>query len=224
MSCPISKEDLVAFIYNELDEQKKKIIKQHIKTCAECEKEIASFQKERTILKEWKVDAPNKEFVFVEEKQSVTSWIKAYFPWLSAKPARIGYTFAGIAVLLILILSLINFEFNYDQSGISVNMSIFGKGKEETVDREFLTKLMENQQEAINLVLQAISVSEEKMTQERNIMISQLIQEIQKQRETDMMLIEQNIEYFRSLTVEKFRENDELLGRLVSFAEENLMR
>ena len=224
MSCSINKKDLIAFIYNELDENKTKILKQHIKTCRECKKEIDLLIRERNILKKWQVKSPKMEFVFVEEKQPIISKIKEYFRPQSLKPIRIGYILAGVAAAVMIVLSLVNFEFNYDESGVSISTGIFGKGKEDKVENEFLKNLMRTQQETINLVLQVVSASEEKLKEERDIMFAQLIQEIQMQRESDMLFVEKNIERFSSVTAEKFRENDELIGRLVYLAEENLMR
>ena len=224
MSCPINKKDLVAFIYDELDENKTKILKQHIKTCPECAKEISAFKREKNILKKWRVSIPKMEFVFGEEKQSIISKIKEYIRPYTLKPVRIGYVLAGALASLLIILSIINFEFSYDDSGISMSMGVLGKGKEDRVENEFLEKLMQNQQETINLILQVVSASEERIKQERDIMLAQLIQEIQSQREEDMLFVEQNIERFSSATAEKFRENDELIGRLVYFAEENLVK
>ena len=224
MSCSINKEDLIAFIYNELDENKTKILQQHIKTCRECKKEIDLLISERNILKKWEIEAPKMEFVFVEGKQSIISKIKEYFRPQSLKPIRIGYILAGVAAAVMIVLSLVNFEFNYDESGVSISMGIFGMGKEDKVENEFLEKLMQNQQETINLILQVVSASEERIKQERDIMLAQLVQEIQIQRESDMLFVEENIELFSTVTAQKFRENDELIGRLVYLAEENLMK
>ena len=224
MSCSINKEDLIAFIYNELDENKTKILKQHIKTCRECKKESDLLIHERNILKKWKVESPKMEFVFVEEKQSIISKIKEYFRPQSLKPIRIGYILAGVAAAVMIVLSLVNFEFNYDDSGVTISTGIFGKGKEDKVENEFLEKLMQNQQETINLILHVVAASEERIKQERDIILAQLVQEIQRQRESDMLFVEENIERFSTVTADKFRENDELIGRLVYLAEENLMK
>jgi len=224
MSCSINKEDLIAFIYGELDEKKRASIKEHIKRCSECAEEIVSLQKERTLLKKWEVEAPQLDFVIVKEKQSFISWIKSYFNWISVKPVRIGYTFAGAILLLLVVLSILNFDFRYDQSGVSFSMSIFGKGKETDVNEELITELMDNQQKFIGIILDAVAESEERIKQERNSMFTQLINEMQRQRENDMFLVGQNIDNLRSLTGEKFRENDEILGSLISFTAQRLAR
>ncbi|MFC1563115.1 anti-sigma factor family protein [candidate division KSB1 bacterium] len=222
MSCTIKKEDLVAFFYNELDKENTEMLKEHIKVCSECREEIASFTKERNILKEWRVDVPKMEFAFIEEKRSLITKIKELLKLRPIKAIRIGYSFGGILALVLIILSLINFEFNYDESGISLSMSLFGRG--ETVEREYIQSLMESQQESIGLVFQVIAENDEKLKAERDIIISQLIREVQEQREADMQLIEQNISRFSTITAEKFKQNDELIGRLVYFTEENFMK
>ncbi len=222
MNCSIKKEDLIAFIYGELDRQKSKQLKQHIEICPECKEEIASLTAERNILSKWKVDVPKMDLEFVKEKQSLITKIKEFLKPQSIKPIRIGYSFAGALVLILLVLSLINFEFNYDKSGISLSMGIFGKEKE--IEREYLQNLLKNQQETFNLIMQIIAKSEENLKQERDIIVTQLFEEIQSQRKTDMRLIGQNISYFSDITAEKFKQNDELLGRLIYLTEENISR
>jgi len=222
MSCSTKKEDLIAFIYSELDRQKSKLLKQHIEICPECKEEIASLTAERNILSKWKVDVPEMDLELVKEKQSLITKIKEFLKPQSIKPIRIGYSLAGVLVLILLVLSLMNFEFNYDKSGISLSMGIFGKEKE--IEREYLQNLLQNQQETFNLIMQIIAKNEENLKQERDIIVTQLFEEIQNQREADMRLIGQNISYFSDITAEKFKQNDELLGRLIYLTEGNISR
>jgi hypothetical protein len=80
------------------------------------------------------------------------------------------------------------------------------------------------QQETINFIMQKLSESETRTTQERNQMFSQLIEHITKQREADMLLINENLEYLGSFTAKKFIENDEILENLVYITKENLIK
>ena len=222
MSCSTKKEDLIAFIYGELDRQKSKLLKQHIEICSECKEEVTSLTAERNILSKWEIDVPEMDLELVKEKQSLITKIKEFLKPQSIKPIRIGYSLVGVLVLILLVLSLINFEFNYDTSGISLRMSIFGK--EQEIEREYLQNLLQNQQETFNLIMQIIAKSEENLKQERDIIVTQLFEEIQNQREADMQLIGQNISYFSGVTAEKFKQNDELLGRLIYLTEGNISR
>jgi len=224
MSCPINKEDLIDYIYGELDENKKNMIAKHIKSCPECEKEIAILQNERSILKEWKINTPNIELKILKQKESLIIQLKECFDWLLEKPLRLGYVTLIIAVGSLLILSIINFEFKYDNSGIHLSMSIFGKKKSNELEETLLSKMAGIQQETINFIMQKLSESETRTTQERNQMFSQLIEHITKQREADMLLINENLEYLGSFTAKKFIENDEILENLVYITKENLIK
>jgi hypothetical protein len=224
MSCSINKEDLIDYIYGELDENKKNMITEHIKSCPECEKEIAILQNERSLLKEWKINTPNIELKILEQKESLIIQLKECFDWLLEKPLRLGYVTLIIAVGSLFILSLINFEFKYNKSEIYVSMSIFGKKKSNELEETLLSKMAGIQQETINFIMQELSENRKMEIQERNQMFSQLIEHITKQRETDMLLINENLEYFGSFTAKKFIENDEILENLVYIAKENLIK
>ena len=100
MNCSIKKEDLIAFIYGEIDEQKKKIIEEHIKSCPECAQEVASLKKDSSILKKWKVDVPPVDIAFLKEKQSFNTNVGEKFAWLRAKPLRFAYMFAAAAAVI----------------------------------------------------------------------------------------------------------------------------
>ena len=222
MSCSVSKEELIAYLYDELEEEKSGVFKQHIRTCPDCRKEIASLTKERDILKKWQIKVPEMEFIFVEEKQSLLSRFKEYFLSKPLRPVKIGYVLAGGFAFMLFFLSLLNLEFNYDESGISMSMGIFEK--KHSIDVGFIEALSQNQQETINMILQIVAASEMNMKQERNIILTQLIEDFKIQRKADMQYIGQNFTDFGFVTTEKFRQNDELIKRLVFITEGTLLK
>ena len=68
MKCSINKEDLMAFLYGEIDEKKRAELKKHIKDCSDCSEELGFLQKERTVLQKWEVETPHMDFVIIKDR------------------------------------------------------------------------------------------------------------------------------------------------------------
>lgn len=67
MRCEDIKEDLVSFVLDELDEERRKAIQAHLDSCEKCRAEVAEYRRTLTALSRWKVPAhghpPNFAFL-----------------------------------------------------------------------------------------------------------------------------------------------------------------
>lgn len=222
MKCTIKKEDLIAFIYEEIDEKKKRMIEEHIKNCPECAGEIAALKKDSNILQKWRVNVPEMDLKFSGEKPAVIPSGKNRS--LKTRVLRTGSMFAAAAAIILVVLSLLNFKVEYDGSGFSVSMSLWGRGDDVQITEDLLAKLEDNQRRTEEFILQAVAVSEERMRVERLKITSELIDSIQKQRAVDMVTIGENMEYLHTYAAEGFRQNSEILGELYQLTKTNLSR
>jgi len=102
-------EELVSFLYGELEEKAQRGFQQHVRACASCERELASFGQVRNSLTEWRDSTlgaiePNKVAV-VPARPSALAAIRNFFDlsplWLKGAAAFASVLFCVCAVLAI---------------------------------------------------------------------------------------------------------------------------
>src|SRR5438046_2682868 len=102
-------EELVSFLYGELEEKAQRTFQQHVRGCASCERELASFGRVRNSISEWRdltlgAMEPNNGVV-VRARPSALAALRNFFYlsplWLKGAAAFASVLFCVCAVLAI---------------------------------------------------------------------------------------------------------------------------
>ena len=75
MSCDISKEQLMDYLYEELSEKKHLEIQQHLDTCSACRQELASLQTTSRIMQTWPNEEPSEKLKFVQQPTRLSEYL-----------------------------------------------------------------------------------------------------------------------------------------------------
>jgi len=128
--CNILKEDIIEYIYGELDENNKKVLEEHIEHCSLCREEVIKMKKTLLFVEGKEIKSPGKEFweecwmeirknirpLHVEEKERA-GFIEKLRKFFDI-PSGIGFKLAGIAAVLIIGIFIgrnVTFGNRYDQ-------------------------------------------------------------------------------------------------------------
>jgi hypothetical protein len=90
-------DDLVSYLYDELDSPSRAAFEAHVRGCADCRTELASLQSLRSDLTAWTPPAPDFAFRIVDEPKVIRPHVSAWRSWLT--PA------AGLAAAAVLVLA-----------------------------------------------------------------------------------------------------------------------
>lgn len=105
-------DDLISFLYHELDEQECRAFEQHLADCASCSRELSSFSEIRNGVVAWREQSlgvinyrPNLAFGFAEKRSAVAA-IRQFFVlspfWLKGSVALASLLlFAAVAFLVV---------------------------------------------------------------------------------------------------------------------------
>ena len=101
-------EELVSFLYGELEEKSQRNFQQHVRSCASCERELASFGQVRHSIAEWRdlsLGAVEPNSVVVPGRRSAFAAIRKFFElsplWLKGATAFASVLFCVCAALAI---------------------------------------------------------------------------------------------------------------------------
>jgi predicted anti-sigma-YlaC factor YlaD len=90
-------DDIVSYLYDELDSPSRASVEAHLRGCADCRTELASLQSLRTDLTAWTPPAPDFAFRIVNEPNVIRPNVAAWRSWIT--PA------AGLAAAAVLVLA-----------------------------------------------------------------------------------------------------------------------
>jgi anti-sigma factor RsiW len=92
-----NKEDLVAYLYDDLDGPSRLSLERHVRTCDACRDELAGMRAVRTDLLTWSPPEPDFAFRLVAEPKVIRPRVASWRAWLT--PA------AGLAAAAVLVLA-----------------------------------------------------------------------------------------------------------------------
>jgi len=224
MKCDLSKEKLVGFFYEDLPDEAIKDVKLHLKKCAACKKELAEFSKTADILKTWPDEEPGLNLKFIREKASFRNWLKSGwsvgFGW-----RKVAVGFAGGFALVMLILSVLNFEASYSDGELNVKLTLLPRSEKQAeitgdplavpiTKREF-----DSWKEDSYLVIQ--DMIERTQTHSRNeyrTALREFARDVDYQRRQDLSWVGKGFEVVHSTNDDKLRRTNQVLQQLIQRA------
>lgn len=186
MKCNDIKLLLMDFLYDEISDEDKKIVKNHLSHCTVCQKELKSLKQTSTTLQQWEDVDPKLNLVFVSEIKSTWSIIKEK---LSVSHKKFAYGFAIGFALILIFLSFANTEISYNNGNFSLKMSIMPRKTEQqndTMNNELIAQL---QQQNIQLMNKLIQHSEDRQRQQIMNTLAQFYHDLENRRATELRLV-----------------------------------
>lgn len=215
MGRKFSKEDMMSYLYGEMEEWEKAEFEKELKDNPEMRKELNSLKGMSSFMKKWEVEDPKLNMVFVSEKAGVFNRIKEL---LKIPAFGIGkYALVGAAALL-LIVSLMNLNIEYGEDGFKISAGFFKKSE---IDYAKLEEIINQKQtETLTLVSRLIDASENNTKTDMQKYISSVFYEVQTQRAQDLNLFERafvNLDNYTKGSINLTNQNvREILKRISS--------
>ncbi len=215
MKCDLVKEQLMDYIFAELDDSSRENIDEHLKKCENCSNEVAAFNQTVKVMKKWPQVEPIQKMIFTVQKLNFLDRVKTF--WSEAMESsriwRWGFRLSVTAIVLALL--FIQTDFTYGDGQFSIT---FG-GKENTTQisnsQELVTALKKAQQENLYLTSQLIQDSE---IRQRNLFISkmnELSKLMDQQRLTDLQYVGESLNRIDRRNTYQFDRTNSILQGLV---------
>jgi hypothetical protein len=151
-------------------------LREHLRTCPNCRKELEELSKTRKFLQLWKDEPPLADTV-TARREPPDHRVPGWRPLLR---------YAAIAAMvLITFLALANTQITWNKDGFSFRAQMFAK--REPV-RDYYTKA-----EFRSMVKQALDDSESRMNETNYLMMQKMLDTVEQDRWMDLRLIRNNV-------------------------------
>lgn len=219
MKCKENSENLISLIYNELDQNEKKRLDNHLKKCASCRKIFKELQSTVNILEKWEDRSPEMNLVFVENRNSIWQKFKKKFQEFGL-PMRFATAAAVFTILTVLLLSIFNFQAKFSRGEWQLS---FGLVPDNNSDKLFSAKQIEqiidqSQQQTLNYFAEMIKDSEYRQQQKFNNSMINFSKYIESQRKNDLQIFNHGLEGLHQVTEEKFIHTNDVLKDLINYS------
>ena len=161
MQCKDIQSFMIEDIYNEISPENKILLQKHLTVCANCSAEYHELKGTTNTLKMWK-----------DEKTETID-----LPPDLIKPKttrRLFYRIAAVAASILLILSVINFRFSFNNNGLDISFNLFGFSAS---TEQVAANILENgsQVEQLQLMAEMINAANDRQKQDMVILLTDFL-------------------------------------------------
>ena len=198
MNCDITREQLIAYLYDEdIRPNERERLKAHIETCPSCSQTLEELGSTSRILNAWGDENPDMDLVFVQEHQTL---------WQNLLPTRYPKTWVGVAIAAILILTFLNIEFAIRDGAFHTAIGLRSSDPPERVaiaDTSEVSSLdtpitlgefIVHQQNLIDYTNRLVQASKNQQRDEINSTFFLLVSELETQRQQDLLRIDRGLQ------------------------------
>jgi len=203
MKCKDIQSLMIEDIYDEITSDNKKLLQQHLEKCVNCSAEYQELKGTSDTLKLWKNEKPDT----IE------------LPQMAAKPKstkRLFLRIATVAASILLILSVINFRFSFNNNGLDISFNLFGltNGTDQVA-----ANILESgsQIEQLQLMTELINTANNRQKQEFVTLLTDFYQAVEMRRQADLKVITQNMETMQTVSNQRIEETEQTMQDLVQF-------
>ncbi len=231
MKCDLPKEELVGYLYDDVDVDKKAGIESHLNTCPSCTQALEELKRTGNLLRAWADENPPASLVFVPDRRT---WWNGIIPdclstgnrrWLAP-----GLSMGLAAVILIL--AAFNLEARFDgQGGVLVKLRLpMGVGPERTDAANDVplsrSEFVQVQQQSLAVIQDWIDEGHQRQRVELGLILDDFARDLEAQRRRDLLLVGQGLREIDGATESRFMQTEDLLHHLlaVSYAQANPIR
>ncbi|MDE2886597.1 MAG: hypothetical protein OXR72_00160 [Gemmatimonadota bacterium] len=228
MKCDLPREELIGFLYDDVDADRKAGIVSHLNACPSCTQALEELKTTGNLLRAWADEDPPASLVFVPDRRT---WWKSIIPdWLSTGNRR--WLAPGLSMGLaavILILAAFNLEARFDgQGGVLVKLRLpMGVEPERTEAANDVpltrAELIQVQQQSLALIQDWFDEGQQRQRAELSLILDDFARDLETQRRRDLLLVGQGLREIDGATESRFMQTEDLLHHLlaVSYAHAN---
>lgn len=200
MNCDITREQLIAYLYDEdIHPNERERLKVHIETCPSCNQTLEELGSTSRILNAWSDEKPNLDLVFVQERQPL---------WQNLHPRRYPKTWAtaSVAIAAILILTFLNIEFAIRDGAFHAAIGLRSSDPPEQIAIADTSEVISldapitrgefiiHQQNLIDYTHRLVQTSQNQQRAEVNNTFIRLVGELETQRQQDLLHIDRGLQ------------------------------
>jgi len=215
MKCDLVKEQLMDYLFSELDDSSQEKIDEHLKDCESCSSEIAEFKQTVNVIKKWPQVEPEQQFVFTEQKINLFERVKAFWEESAgtSKIWRWGFRISVAAILATLL--FIRADFKYGNGQFSLTIGKSDNTTQISNPQELVTALQKAQQENLYLTSQLIKDSENRQRIMFLAKMDELYKMMDQQRLTDLQYVGESLNRLDRRNIYQFDRTNSILQGLV---------
>lgn len=200
MNCDITREQLIAYLYDEdIRPNERERLKVHIETCPSCGQTLEELGSTSRILNAWSDENPNMDLVFVQERQTL---------WQNLLPTQYPKTWvaAGAAIAAILIFTFLNIEFAIRDGAFHTSIGLRSSDPPEQIAIADTSEVISfdapitrgefiiHQQNLIDYTHRLVQTSQNQQRNEINNTFIRLVGELETQRQQDLLRIDRGLQ------------------------------
>lgn len=214
MTCDENKILLMDFLYNEIDPESEKLARAHLQSCAACRTEYEELSRTSLTLKAWENEDARLRLIFVQENRSWLGALKEkLFPNGAPVWGKLAWTGAGVAIGLFLIGAALNTEIAYNNGNFTYRTSLLPRQDvATTVDSQLVARIQRQAHEEYQRLLLA---GQQEQREEFNRTLAKFAAEIDRQRQSDLLLVGRGLDEFQQHTNSRLQRNDAIINEFL---------
>ncbi|MDZ7290184.1 MAG: zf-HC2 domain-containing protein [candidate division KSB1 bacterium] len=216
MTCDEIKILLMDFLYNEIEPESEKLVRAHLQNCPACRSEYETLNRTSLTLKIWENEEPRLHVVFVRESKSWWAALKEkILPAEAPAWGKLVGVSAGIILGVLLISALLNLEISFKNGDFTYRASLVPRAAQSGMARIDSQLVMQIQQQAYDTYQRMLLASQQQQREDFNRTLAQLAAELNRQRQSDLLLVGRGLDEFQQHTYSRLNRNDQVLNQLL---------
>ncbi len=180
MKCKDYKILMMELLYNEISDENRTKVQNHLSECSECHAEYKEMQKIPNFLNEWENETVPVQISFAADENSIIEFFKNLIPNFTIIK-RTGFVFAT----LFFVLAIFNTKIEIKDGDFSFETSLL-KRNDQPANLEFSPEMLEQiKYENFKLTSQLLDNYQVKDEKQTLLLLNNLVTEIRKERNQD---------------------------------------
>jgi hypothetical protein len=220
IGCEDVKLWMVERLYDEIDERKADLLREHFRSCAACRAEWDALQQTTAWMSAWQEPAMNAGPVFIPARLSWWSDVKRHLLTGSGSGSRLALAL-GTAVLLVFVtLAALHTRITYSDGKWQMNLSMKTENAALPPGAVVLTRqeFMDMEQRHVQLLQTVIAQSESRQQKQWSTALKQVLKTIDQKRTQDLHLVSLGMEELQVQTATRLALTDQVLNEMVKYA------
>ena len=211
-------ENTISLLYNEINKEEKKRILAHIESCPSCKKIYKELMDTKKLLDTWEDKEPEMDLVFT---QKLEPWWKRLSDHVQALsfPRKISLLLPAAVVLLLILLSIFNFQAQKIDGNWAISFSLFPPQNisSNNLDTAVQKAISNSQEETIQLLSELLQQSHYEQKVEFTQTLNDVTEQLQSQRLNDLKMFYQDLSDLHQVTENNFSQTRNVLQDLVEY-------
>jgi len=201
-------------LYDEINEEEKKLALGHVATCKSCEVKYKNLRETSTALGRWKEEDAEMNLVFIEEKVPFLERLFSKLDLAGINPRQLVFGAAATLVLLILFAGIFRTEAIYRNGSWYISFGSNAMIENQVKESSLIADFKQLQQDNFLLMNRLLLASEERMRNENIAVINSLANQFVIQRRQDLSLIGRSINEMTQRNEGRYVRTNQLLDGL----------